>query len=948
MTDRAVTGPDVVVKAPSQKRKRNRLSYVCKACRTAKAKCDKEKPQCGRCYKLGVECVYDTIIQTGPKYSTKETKIRILENELDYWQKKTKELFKEQEDSILKRSKNVQKGPQESVAGSNRLAWLEPVLMAAPTDRSSLAADPFFQLHVNVCNTNPRLIMSRVMKREVNPLSENYLIINDTFFAALLVSLFMNLSSKRECNSGNIIISALTADLSISRTHSDVTQSVTRLKNVTLQQSDPKDTAKINEFFDRLFQITDPNSNVKMKTLMESLKSTTENAYLEDHCTNDYSDLLKSFIKSFETLLPPMNIIEDYKNHFYESIYAMLPFLEIDMFEEVISGIIRRDPKDSSKISISLGQTELRNKIENLCLLACILKVSYMSLSMTEMSSFPDGPPPFDPQILQEHPISSDLITLVLRCISSENWGACPNENIISNLLYVWAFFVFSPDEGDFFVDAPTDILGDTVIMLSTAVGLHRDPSDYTSLRQYLDKRLLNHRRLLWLSVISMSVFESVLKGRRIYSNRLLDTFIDINSGDAFADYMDRVERDLPENCKTRMFLLNLHEMVYRRTYLALLHQDLNDLTMTYSSSIPLWKIENAMSKIDDFNRENMASKAVSLSELGESPEDMLNQMFIITTRPTLLFIGKIISDVLELRTTYALMLHFEQKCHRDGTSHLKYYFRYFKLTVKNAIKLAHMYEQYYHPEDPKDALSPMTRYYLSKFFQMSISSAMFTLLVLSMRTELTEHLFQRDPSMADEVCDIIETITQLKKVNHVLQVVLTRIYHLGTENLRYSYFSIFKMFAMYDLILQRINSGQLWSGLFREINGTEIDPRISKFLSMSFNVEWNLGSAHGVKLIDALKSRNHCIGIPVGDLIDFIQELESMPEYMEMARHVELSVDGLFPMDPSNSLSPQDVSGTLGGTPPTGGEANLSRNLTSTFGNLDIFNYDFFFHNDE
>ena len=119
--------------------------------------------------------------------------------------------------------------------------------------------------------------------------------------------------------------------------------------------------------------------------------------------------------------------------------------------------------------------------MENLSLLLVILKLSYMSIRFLDHSTA-DSSFYLSKEIIDKYPIPNDFILLSQRCLASENWCACANENIISCLLYIWSFFAFSPEEGDFFLEHPTDVISSLIMMLSTSIGLHRDPSGFPSI----------------------------------------------------------------------------------------------------------------------------------------------------------------------------------------------------------------------------------------------------------------------------------------------------------------------------------------------------------------------------------------------------------------------------------------------------------------------------------
>lgn len=72
--------------------KRQRLSFVCQACRKNKTKCDREKPRCGRCVKYYLKCVYDVEQQKPPRVPSKDAIIKRLTGEVEYWKRKAEEM----------------------------------------------------------------------------------------------------------------------------------------------------------------------------------------------------------------------------------------------------------------------------------------------------------------------------------------------------------------------------------------------------------------------------------------------------------------------------------------------------------------------------------------------------------------------------------------------------------------------------------------------------------------------------------------------------------------------------------------------------------------------------------------------------------------------------------------------------------------------------------------
>lgn len=1098
-----------------KKRKRNRLSFVCQACRLAKSKCDKAKPECLRCEKLGVQCIYDTAIQPLPKHLSKDLAILRLENEVDYWQKKTKLLLEEQQ-NLLNQCQNKYKYNRNSIAttaipnddnnSNNNSSGSGMVVdtILGPINCN----DDFFRKNIYLGEKNPRLIMSKFMKREVNPLSANYLMINDIFFAMMLMSIFINPTILKEniirnnlqdnsiLNSGNHntnnadertsesvrssikstyseliqnmnadhLVSALTVDITMATNYSILKDNIYKLQKILIdrcQSNNLTEIKRIKNFCSRIIRLSSEVNDIT--DVLKNWINPNVNDHLEDiinlECNvkkggtpsmdraitinyeQNYSPLLKQIIQSFETLLPPLHIVEKFKRYFYENLYPLVPFVDLTIFENSLQKILIPDPNDNQKCKLILGVSGIRNKIESLCILSCILKISYLFFCMLEErgSTTEKLVKKYIPlEQLHQYPIKNDIIVTVLRCLISENWTECPNENIVTISLYLWSFFIFAPDEENFFVPNPTELICDTIIMLSIRIGLHRDPKDYSVFDGDDNRLLRNHRRLLWLSVLSMSSYENALKGRRVSIRRLLDSFIDIHSPNAFENYMKRVREDLVDDPLLNNFMVPLHELVWKRTKLALLHQNLNNLTMSYNEKVPLWDIEKAMSCIDTYYKEylDVSYHDINMVKAENHFTKTFYNINIFKILPEASFISELLSITLQVRTSYALMLHFENledddTDDKDGNddsdvekivnekyfagtkkkSHIPYYLRYLKMTINYCLKLIELYENFYSetnisssdevPLKGNNNINANIRppYHISKFLQVSLSTAMFTLLVIIVRLAINQIFLSEN----NEYGKNNKKIDSLVVIQNILRARLKRVHDLVTRHLKYSHFSVFKILSMYNLLIRRIVCDKLMSGLFKPITERDVDPRMAKFFKMSFNIPFSDGN---VKLIDILRSKNHISLIDENSLIQLPIELNSNDreitnlyfDFRESNEDINVSKNtsnqvittsqepypltsrlvSTFATSPTmdrdrikNKVNTVDISGILNMNlemPDTDNQFNaetsyngqdiaitynnftfdeeqLSKTFTGIFGDLDLFDYDYFFN---
>ncbi|CAI1790002.1 hypothetical protein SEUBUCD646_0A00260 [Saccharomyces eubayanus] len=856
-----------------QNRKRNRISFVCQACRKSKTKCDREKPECGRCIKHGLKCVYDVSKQPAPRIPSKDAIISRLEKDMYYWKDKAMKLLTERETNDSgKRSAsptNTNAANGESPE-TKKLHTMENLYQQDFKESSSNGED---DTEVNLYRSHPTMIMSKVMKREVKPLSENYIIIQDYFLKILVTSVFLDTSK-------NTMIPALTANANITRAQPSVANNLLKLKEMLIRQCQTDDEkSRVNEFTDRILQNTNSNRNLKIGMLLSMLYNSVGHQYLEDHCPQggEYSDLLKNLIAECDAILPPYEIIERYKNHFFEYVYPSLPFIELDLFEESLSQTIFPDESDPSRVKIRMGSTHLRSKVENLSLLLVILKLSYMSIRFLDHKTA-ESSVYLSKEIIDKYPIPNDFILLSQRCLASENWCACANENIISCLLYIWSFFAFSPEEGDFFLEHPTDVISSLIMMLSTSIGLHRDPSDFPQLisPSTSDKRVLNHRRILWLSIVTVCSFEASLKGRHSVSPiSLMALFLNIKDPDSLTVYMNRVRNDLSDLNDTK--LLRIHEFSFKRAQLALLLSDLDNLTMTYYGSFHLHSIEFIREKLDIFVEENfpiVPLKSVTQDKSDFDDTDVISEMNLLSSENSSSFHSRIMNKLLMLRTSMAILLHFESLITKDKNV-FPFYKKYFMLSCMDALSLINYFNKFFNGEY-RYAISSLTSFNVTKFIQLALSSTIFSLLGIVLRIGLAIHMLyseiQKIPGTTDpRIKELNDKIKKFSVLQRDLESALEGIYCSASEHLRFTYFPVFKMLALFDVIIQRMRKGELWHGIFRMIQMEQLHSRIIKTLSITLGVKLDKKD----RLLEELMGCNHVAKFGIEDIDDLNEKIK-------------------------------------------------------------------------
>ncbi|EDO17282.1 hypothetical protein Kpol_538p42 [Vanderwaltozyma polyspora DSM 70294] len=913
-------------------KRRNRISFVCQQCRKAKTRCDKEQPNCTRCIKNNLNCIYDIELQKKPKNPSKNAIIKRLENDVENYKTKYFALLQEKQNT-------PQQHPQiqpniQTETGTGNVKKENPQqkenLQIPNLNPNNETTTPAID-DINLYNSHPSLIMNNIMKREVKPLAENYIIIQDKFLSNLFASTFLDPSK-------NSMITALSENTASVNLQPSVRNHILKLKGILIKQSHSEQQRdRINDFMNRILQkdATPEDESVTSNTsgttasphdinskstgvgeMIAAMSNNFEHSYLEDMCDKNskgeyyYSDLMKTFIDEFEKFLPPYDVIISYKAHFYESIYPNLPFLDKETFEETLSFILFPAPADvkDRKISLNLGTRHLRSKLENICLLLVILKLSYISLRFNEEGSVDTSSLFINNEVLKTYPITNDAIILAEKFLVAENLCACANENIVCCLLYIWSFFVFSPEEGDFFLEHPTDILAGLITMLGATIGLHRDPRNFPQLKELIiQPSLLNHRRMLWLAVVTTTCFESCLKGRHpVFVQNLANMFVeDIHAPNCLENYLKKVKEDMGDSFNQRLY--KSHEISFKRMQLSILMSDLDSMTLTFNRSFKLSEIEGLRSKIETF----LDNTFPILDFKGSNnTNDWINQLTkVTTTEYSITLHSRMMGNLLLLRTSIALFLHFESLSETkfELNKILPYHYRYFLRICLDTLSLVSTFKKFF-SGGYGTKYSSLTSYNVTKTAQLSLSTIMFSLLSIVMRLELagvtllTEYkdISQRhnanlnnknqtgsknsnnkneneknrkannDSSDINDYSDIesrmnelIGKITTLNSLKKEFENAMETMHQLASKHLRFTYYSVFKMLAIYDVLIQRVRKGELLTGIFKMAQMENLHPKVVQGFAMILNVD--LGAR--TTLIDDLKKRNRISNISLDEL---------------------------------------------------------------------------------
>lgn len=844
----------------SHSSKRNRISFVCKACRKSKTKCDREKPSCTRCIKNGIECVYDIEQQTQPRNPSKDATIGRLKKEVEYWQSKSMDYL----------SMIANHGPYKSAEGhihkKIKLSDTQDQKSARNDSDGEKSVPSPDEIMINFYKSFPHILIKDCMTRDLKPSSAIAQIRQDNFLCTFIASVFSSASR-------NALIHTIpTEELPTGSSHPKLKCNILNLRHRMLGECENnRQRERVYEFTERILRGGTFPKKAKSGLFVALFSHTLHKTFVEDFCLDEtnYSEILTDLINQIEGLLPSVEAIEIYKIHFYKYVYPIIPFLDIELFEECLTEVISKNPANPKKVKLRMGKRRLRSKIENLAILLAVLKLSYISmdfaLAAEESSNLPQlSTSNINSKLMKENVITDEAISLSQRCVSSVNLFNWTSENSLCCLMYLWAYFVFAPEEGDYYLDQPTDIIMGMVTSLAVNIGLHRDPSEYEQFKDFsvIDHRLLNYRRKLWLCIVIVCRYESSLKGKCPQSMKdHMVSFLNVdNKGPD--NYMNLVVGDMVTKDPLN---LRMHKLCFKNYQLFLLLSELDAVTISLHHKVSLAHIEDLLERIHDFIDKNypisdipdeFSAEKIPIQHIPKLGETI--DMLIINSASC--FQTHTISRLVLLRVTSALFSYFEGECKNAASKYLPYYEKYFTKLVTETLELAKIFEKCFEGEFDA-ALFPFMKYLVDSTAQLCLSTVLHSLLGISLRMTHAEslliHKLKQESYLYNNLASSPEISMNEKRLEVIttmkmdFEAALERLCNLASKSLRLSFFSTFQILLFFDYVLQIIKKGELITMLTR-ISKLKLPKCVRNSLFLGFAIDINRGDEILQKLNDS------------------------------------------------------------------------------------------------
>lgn len=853
--------------------KRQRLSFVCQACRKNKTKCDREKPRCGRCVKYYLKCVYDVEQQKPPRVPSKDAIIKRLTGEVEYWKRKAEEMQGSnmgspnisETDTVA--TNNISNGSNSNNSSTNNnydknkkeksvdgISLLADVSALSPKPMtvkrsSSMVPDPQ-EMQLNFYREFPQITMKYSMKRDVKPISAFAHVYRDKLLSLFGASIFSSASK-------NALIHSLPTDDTnpFHKSETQFKQNAIFLRDSMIQLCETEiEKQKVIEFTNRIMGEQDEKKE-HSSLFISLMKAKLENKHIEDSCSRGrMSPELSQLKENLEKALPTLDDMEIYKSHFYEYIYPNIPFLDIELFEEGLKELLSpNDGTDGKNVIITLGTRNIRSKICLIATLINVLRISYLCMIFTFNTS---RVPVFDAatlKVLTTSPMTSTLIMLSQECISSVNLLSWTTEDGIIALMYHWAVYVFTSEEGDCYLGQPTDALISLVSNLAINIGLHRDPSHYKILNDptICDPRIIRLRKRLWLCISIMCRHETTLKARYHQNSHISPTGFSISDDSSkslwFQDFGNPDSSDL--------FSLNMNSWTIKRHQLFLLLSETDAVTMNLDTYMTLYDLDAWLEKVktmldEEFPLDNLIngatnSKTFNLNLKGNK-QIPVNFLYI---ENALSFQSQLIARMAMLRITTCLMAHFENRLSETAHDYTPYFVKYFIESFRSLLELLKLYQSYL-SGDYDSAISPYMRYATDKICEVCLSSVLLTFLGMLIRVTHTEYclvkrtvdrkgLYEPTSYIPKEMKENEEKLATVTAIKKGLETAMQTLLSLITKRLRFTYFSAFKMSIFFDYVLQIIKKQDIL-GVLNRVFDLSFSPKVRKEVYMGTGVDIN------------------------------------------------------------------------------------------------------------
>lgn len=747
------------------------------------------------------------------KGGKKDLLIHNLQREAEYW--RAMALNKHDDRVVVRQPEEVEpiKEEADSTSGGPQSSETENTYKKFGYDDTS-GQDEI----ISFSDLFPRLLVTQSAKQEIKPFSVAAPLHEDMFLAVFMCSMFPE--TYKETFSNTMEFGSYPSKSQ----EVELLNKILELNPRILQTANKKQKIKLHQFLNSIINKSGAQNHAT-DHLCQILDTSEDVHSVEDSYPNlNYPKVITDFIQTLENRLPSFSSIRRYMKHFYEKLYPLYPYIEVSLFEDCISTILHPDPENDSKVIIGLGRHQIKEKIQNLIMLVMFLKISEVSLELTFLRDCRSTYSDYDAlllQMLEQEPITSELVYFSFTCLGRMNMLQLANEITVCYYLYVWFLLVIMPEQTDFIIDQTTATVLMVASSLANDIGIYKDPSEYGQYTNMdIDPRILNFRRKLWLGLVTCCRIEVSYKGRPVQFSQSKAPFVTTNR-EGLEKYITLYKRSMLADDPLELYL---QKGALSRCRDLLELQFLDETFSNINGSLRLSEIMQFLEKINhllhtdysiaglycnaaDSERKPFVAAQVDL----DIDVERINNMHQLQIH---LLLRKSSSMVRQL-----LFLHFEKRIEDSETALLGRYERCFSLALVELIESLKVLADYFEGKFDK-AITVYSKISLDKVVQTEIFRSFFMLLSFILRFGHAEDSLLKKMKKENSFYNIAVTdrwngrfaarVEVISRIKGKLEEVLVWICKLASDHLRYQHLFTFRMSILFDYTVHLIEKREL------------------------------------------------------------------------------------------------------------------------------------------
>lgn len=208
----------------------------------------------------------------------------------------------------------------------------------------------------------------------------------------------------------------------------------------------------------------------------------------------DKDELFNRIIKE----LPPLNIIWQYIDYFFNEVYPFFPYINENDFRLAVTGLLKTDKKLNVKSLTDLA---------NLCILLIVLRISFLgavSDSILMSNSYDEN---------QIHKVRFVIVRLAKICLHQFYLFKLRNLNIFQAFFFMKVYENIAPEDCDLTDSGEMQVFNSMLMRMAFSIGLNRDISSKV---EGFDETL-HLKRKLWYKLIMMETLETTSVGHPFF-----------------------------------------------------------------------------------------------------------------------------------------------------------------------------------------------------------------------------------------------------------------------------------------------------------------------------------------------------------------------------------------------------------------------------------------------